>query len=163
MCAGVRTRKCVGLPSFCVQSRHGDAQGLSRPLSPLVGPSIPSTKARLGKRVLVSTMELLLNCSTRFYDRQFNTCTNLHKDHVAKFHDMLQAHRHHEKHLVSGIPTVAECGDHMGKSRTYLSDLLKEETRTSSSTPTTRWAKSPTASGSSTLSISAGYSRPKRA
>ncbi|MGB1364698.1 MAG: AraC family transcriptional regulator [Flavobacteriales bacterium] len=66
---------------------------------------------------------LLLNCSTRFYDRQFCTRTNLNKDHVAKFQDMLQAYFRHEKHLVSGIPSVAERGDHMGMSRAYLRPL----------------------------------------
>ena len=76
---------------------------------------------------MVSTMELLLSYSMRFYDRQFYTRTNLNKDHVAKFQDMLQAYFRFEKHLVSGIPTVAECGDHMGMSGAYLSDLLKEE------------------------------------
>ena len=91
---------------------------------------------------MVSKTGLLLSHSTRFCDRQFYTGTNLNKDHVAKFQDMLQAYFRHEKHLVSRIPSVAECGDHMGMSGAYLSDLLKEETRTSSSTPTTRWAKS---------------------
>lgn len=83
---------------------------------------------RHSQSVIVSTLELLLSYSTRFYDRQFYTRTNLNKDHVAKFQDMLQAYFRFEKHLVSGIPTVAECGDHMGMSGAYLSDLLKEET-----------------------------------
>ena len=86
-------------------------------------------------------MELLLNY-TYFYDRQFCTGTNLNKDHVAKFQDMLQACFRHEKHLASGIPTVSKCGYHMDMSEARLSDLLKEQTRTNSSTPTTRWAKS---------------------
>ena len=106
--------------------------------------------------IIVSTLELPLSCSTRFDNRQFHTRTNLNKDHVAKFQEMLQAYFRHEKHLVSDIPSVAECGDHMGMSRAYLRDLLKEETRTSSSTPTTRWAKSPTASGSSTPTFQQG-------
>ena len=88
----------------------------------------------------------MLNCSARFYDRQYYTRTNLKKDNVAKFQDMLKAYFRHKKHLVLLISIVAECGgDHMDMSGAYLSDLLKEETGTSSSTPTTRWAKSPTA------------------
>lgn len=69
-----------------------------------------------------------MNRSTRFYDRQFCTRTNLHKDHMTKFHDMLQAYLHKEKHLVLGITLFSRCGDHMGMSGAYLSDLLKEET-----------------------------------
>ena len=80
---------------------------------------------------MVSKKGVLLSCSTRFYDRQFYTRTNLHKDHAAQFHDMLQAHLHDEKHLVLSITLFSRCGDHMGKSRTYLSDLLKKETRMS--------------------------------
>ena len=48
----------------------------------------------------MSTLELLLSYSTRFYDQLFYTRTNLNKDHVAKFQDMLQACFRHEKHLV---------------------------------------------------------------
>jgi len=52
---------------------------------------------------------------------------------VAKFKDMHQAYFRHEKHLVLLISTVAECGgDHMDMSGAYLSNLLKEETGTSS-------------------------------
>lgn len=47
---------------------------------------------------------------------------------MAKFHDMLQAHFRHEKHLVSGILSVSDYGGHMGMSGAYLSDLLTEET-----------------------------------
>ena len=104
---------------------------------------------------------MFLSCSKRFCDRQFRTRTNLNKDHVAKFQDMLQAHFRHKKLLVSGILSVSDCGDHMGMSGAYLGDLLKEGAGTNSSTPKTRWAKSPTASVSSSPSISAGCSRPK--
>lgn len=83
-------------------------------------------------------MGLLLSSFTRFYDRQFYTRTKLSKNHVAKFQDMLQAYFRYEKHLASGIPTVSKCGDHMDMSEAHLSDLLKEQTRTNSSTPTTR-------------------------
>ena len=67
-----------------------------------------------------------MSCSKRFCDRQFRTRTNLNKDHVAKFQDMLQAHFRHKKLLVSGILSVSDCGDHMGMSGAYLGDLLKE-------------------------------------
>ena len=92
----------------------------------LRGSPIPQALARLYRSFLVSTNAMFLNCSTRFCDRQCYTRTNLNKDHVAKSQDMLQAYFHHEKHLVSGIPTVAECGDHVGMSGSYLSDLLKK-------------------------------------
>ena len=95
-------------------------------------------------------MGLLLSSFTRFYDRQFYIRTKLSKNHVAKFKDMLQAFFSHEKHLVFGIPSVSQCGDNMGMSGAHLNELLKEETRISVSTPTTRSAISP-------------FLRPKRA
>ena len=65
-------------------------------------------------------MGLLLSSFTRFYDRQFYTRTKLSKNHVAKFKDMLRAYFRHEKHLVSGIPSVSECREHMSMSEGYL-------------------------------------------
>ena len=93
----------------------------------MVGPINSNDNDTIGERVLVSKTGLLLSYSTRFYDRQVYTRSNLNMEHAAKFQDMLQAYFRLEKHLVSGIPTVAECGDHMGMSGAYLSDLLKEE------------------------------------
>ena len=57
-----------------------------------------------------------------------NSTPEPNKNHVAKFQDMLQAYFSHEKHLISAISSVSDCGDHMGMSGPYLSDLLKKDT-----------------------------------
>ena len=37
------------------------------------------------QKLIISTLELLLDYCQRFYDRQFYTRTNLNKDHLEKF------------------------------------------------------------------------------
>ena len=79
-------------------------------------------------RLILSTIELLLSYCTRFYDRQFFTRTNLNQDHATRFGDMLKAYFERDQHLVQGLPTVKGCGQELGMSGAYLSDLLKQET-----------------------------------
>lgn len=72
--------------------------------------------------VLVSLIELLLNHSNRFYNRQFLT-------RKAVYHDLISLM---DKYLASrftdhlnGIPTVQEVANHLNISSRYLSDMLK--------------------------------------
>ena len=83
---------------------------------------------RHSQGVIISAIELLLSYCTRFYDRQFFTRTNHNQDHVAKFDDMLQGYFGRQLHLTQGLPTVTMCGEELGMSGAYLSDLLKQET-----------------------------------
>lgn len=78
--------------------------------------------------LIVSNIKLLLDYCTRFYDRQFHTRTNLNKDIVSDFEQVL--HKYYEKNRAEelGLPTVSYCGKEMGISPYYLSDLLKKET-----------------------------------
>jgi AraC-like DNA-binding protein len=78
--------------------------------------------------VIISTLELLLNYATRYYDRQFSTRTNNHKKYINQFETLLKNYYKSNKHIETGIPTVAYCGDSLNMSAKYLSDLLRKET-----------------------------------
>ncbi|MET1258916.1 helix-turn-helix domain-containing protein [Flagellimonas sp. DF-77] len=78
--------------------------------------------------LIVSNLELLLNYSVRFYDRQFYTRTNLNQDVASDFELLLKAYYKDGKQLEFGIPTVKYCGEALNMSPKYLSDLLRKET-----------------------------------
>lgn len=78
--------------------------------------------------LIISNLELLLNYSTRFYDRQFYTRTNLNKDVASDFEQLLKSYYKAGKQLETGIPSVQYCANEMNMSPRYLSDLLRKET-----------------------------------
>lgn len=80
------------------------------------------------QNVIVSTIELILNYCTRFYDRQFSTRTNNNKKYILQFEQLLHEYFSTEKPTEIGLPTVKYCGEAMGMSPKYLSDLLRKET-----------------------------------
>lgn len=80
------------------------------------------------QNVIVSTLELMLNYSLRFYERQFNTRTNHHKDVVTQFENNLKAYFNSNLLLDQGAPTIQYFADQIHLSQNYLSDLLKKET-----------------------------------
>ena len=75
--------------------------------------------------VLVSQIELLLNHSNRFYNRQFLTRKAAHNDLISQMDTFLTAR--FADHL-SGIPTVLEVALHLHVSSRYLTDMLKSLT-----------------------------------
>ncbi|MGB6037771.1 MAG: helix-turn-helix transcriptional regulator [Cryomorphaceae bacterium] len=80
------------------------------------------------QRVIVSNIQLLLNYSLRFYERQFNTRVRQSKDIVALFESELTDYFHTRKHMESGLPTIQYFADKAHLSAHYFSDLLKKET-----------------------------------
>lgn len=80
------------------------------------------------QRVIVSNLELLLNYSTRFYERQFNTRTNQSKDIVALFERELKNYYIEQKALESGVPSIDQFAAKANLSQHYFSDLIKKET-----------------------------------
>ena len=80
------------------------------------------------QELIISNIELLLNYCKRFYGRQFITRTNAHKDVVIRFEGFLTTYFESEKPEIHGLPSVKFCGEQMGYSPNYLSDLLKQET-----------------------------------
>jgi AraC family transcriptional activator of pobA len=75
--------------------------------------------------VIISNIELLLNYSNRFYNRQFITRKNANNDLLTRLEDLLESHFKGE---ASGLPTVKHLADSLNVSSSYLSDMLRNHT-----------------------------------
>ena len=80
------------------------------------------------QKLIVTSIELLLDYCTRYYNRQFYTRENLNKDIVTRFEELLRNFYNTDKAIEQGMPTVKYCGEELYMSPNYLSDLLKKET-----------------------------------
>lgn len=78
--------------------------------------------------VLVSQIELLLNHSNRFYNRQFLTRKVIHHDLICQMDNYLTERFDHRNASLSGLPTVQEVSDYLKVSPRYLTDMLKSLT-----------------------------------
>lgn len=74
--------------------------------------------------VIVSHLELLLNYSNRFYNRQFLTRKSVNHDVVSKLDEILDDYFDNQKKPISGIPSVQFLSLELNVSSNYLSDLL---------------------------------------
>ncbi|MES2650515.1 MAG: helix-turn-helix transcriptional regulator [Bacteroidota bacterium] len=75
--------------------------------------------------VMVSQIELLLNYSNRFYNRQFITRKTASSDILAKLEILLDEYFKGDKILHSGLPTVQFFAEQLHLSPNYLSDMLR--------------------------------------
>jgi AraC-like DNA-binding protein len=82
----------------------------------------------LTQDLIVNNIELMLNYSNRFYQRQFHTRSNSHKDVVVQFKRVLRNYINSEELGKNGMPSVRYFADQVHLSANYLSDLLKRET-----------------------------------
>uniref|UniRef100_UPI0040489879 helix-turn-helix domain-containing protein n=1 Tax=Roseivirga sp. TaxID=1964215 RepID=UPI0040489879 len=80
------------------------------------------------QQVLVSNIELLLNYSKRFYERQFNTRSASYSDVIAKAEALLKSYYSENRLIEQGQPTIQYLADRCHLSASYLSDLLAKET-----------------------------------
>lgn len=80
------------------------------------------------QRVIVTNLELLLNYSLRFYERQFNTRISKTKDIIADFESELKTYFKKQENLEKGIPAINYFSDKARLSQHYFSDLIKLET-----------------------------------
>lgn len=78
--------------------------------------------------VLSSTLELLLNLSQRYYERQFNTRSAQNSDFVSQFEQHLKSYYEMGGFRDHGFPSIDYFSGKMHLSSSYLSDLLKKET-----------------------------------
>jgi AraC family transcriptional regulator, transcriptional activator of pobA len=78
--------------------------------------------------VIISQIELLLNYSNRFYNRQFLTHKAVYKDLLLKVDEILDDHFNNAKSLNSGLPTVQYLAGQLNLSSSYLSDVLRSLT-----------------------------------
>ncbi|MCK7554944.1 AraC family transcriptional regulator [Chitinophaga sedimenti] len=75
-------------------------------------------------QVLVSQIELLLNYSLRFYDRQFLTRKTTGHDIISALDRLLTEHFLH----ADGLPVVQDISKQLAVSQRYLSDMLRSLT-----------------------------------
>lgn len=75
--------------------------------------------------VIISQIELLLNYSNRFYNRQFITRKAINNDVLAQLESLLNTYFNDEEALSNGLPTVAFVAEQLKLSPRYLSDLLR--------------------------------------
>ncbi|WP_105615490.1 helix-turn-helix domain-containing protein [Vallitalea okinawensis] len=80
------------------------------------------------KKLILNSLELILNYSDRYYGRQFLTRTSKNKDIITEFESLLKERVNSEHLADKGIPSVKELAISLGYSPYYLSDLLKKET-----------------------------------
>jgi len=80
------------------------------------------------KNLIVSNIELFLNYCVRFYDRQFITRDNIHKDILVRFEELLNEYFQSDKPKTLGLPSVAYCAAQLNLSANYFGDLIKKET-----------------------------------
>lgn len=80
------------------------------------------------KRLIVSNIELFLDYSTRFYDRQFITRNHVYHTVLEKFELLLNEYFTSDKPENLGLPTVNYCAEQLNLSPNYFGDLVKKET-----------------------------------
>lgn len=78
--------------------------------------------------VMVSQIELLLNYSNRFYNRQFITRKTASNDILTKMEILLDEYFKGDKILETGLPTVQFFAEKLNLSPNYLSDMLRSIT-----------------------------------
>jgi AraC-like DNA-binding protein len=80
------------------------------------------------QEIILSQIELLLNYSNRFYERQFITRKNHNNQLLAKFEQIMNAYFDSDTPSQKGLPTVQYIASQMNISANYLSDLLRIHT-----------------------------------
>lgn len=78
--------------------------------------------------IIASAIELLLNYSERFYDRQFSTRTKVNHDLLSRFEEILTDYYASELPRTVGTPTVAYMADRLHLSPNYFGDMIRKET-----------------------------------
>lgn len=94
----------------------------------LINNEISSRIDHHSQTVVCSSLELLLNLSNRYYERQFNTRSARNADVVSQFQGLLKGYYDEGKFQEKGSPAIDYFSDKIHLSSSYLSDLLKKET-----------------------------------
>lgn len=80
------------------------------------------------QQVLVSNIELILNYSVRFYERQMNTRAAQNSDIIIKVEKLLKEYYQTNDLINAGQPTIQWLAEKCNLSASYLSDVLSRET-----------------------------------
>ena len=83
---------------------------------------------KFSQDVLVSQIELLLNYSNRFYNRQFITRKAVNHDIITSLDKLLNNYLDGENSLRNGLPSVKYISTELKLSQRYLSDMLRSLT-----------------------------------
>lgn len=78
--------------------------------------------------IIVANIDMILKYCKRYYDRQFYTRTNLNKDLISKFEEVLRDYYRSDKPFEQGVLSVKYCAQSLNMSSNYLGDLIKTET-----------------------------------
>lgn len=78
--------------------------------------------------ILVSQIELLLNYSNRFYNRQFITRKAVNHDIITSLDKLLNSYFEEGNSLKNGLPSVKYISTQLKLSHRYLSDMLRSLT-----------------------------------
>ncbi|CAM4040661.1 transcriptional regulator, AraC family [Pedobacter westerhofensis] len=80
------------------------------------------------KKLIVANIELFLDYSIRFYDRQFITRDHVYQGVMEKFENLLHEYLASDKPQTIGLPAVGWCAEQLNLSANYFGDLVKKET-----------------------------------
>ncbi|MEO6684415.1 MAG: helix-turn-helix transcriptional regulator [Dyadobacter sp.] len=78
--------------------------------------------------IILSQIDLLLNYSNRFYERQFITRKAVNHDVLTRMETLLSEYFDQEKSIENGVPSVELIAEQLHISPHYLSDLLRSLT-----------------------------------
>jgi len=76
--------------------------------------------------ILLTSVELLLKYTDRYYNRQFLTRKALYQDSVERFKRLVDAHLDNAETSEAGLPTVNQLAAEMNMSPNYMSDFLRK-------------------------------------
>lgn len=80
------------------------------------------------KQLISKNIELLLDYCMRFYERQFITRSQVNKDVLTKFEQLLDNYFQEDYPQQQGLPSVKYFADQICLSPNYFGDLIKKET-----------------------------------
>ncbi|PCH50826.1 MAG: AraC family transcriptional regulator [Flavobacteriaceae bacterium] len=80
------------------------------------------------QNIIISNLELLLNYSLRFYERQFTSRSVDNQDIIAEFETLLNTFQDENLLSKNGIPTIHQFAEKMNVSSNYLSNLVRKVT-----------------------------------
>ena len=83
---------------------------------------------KVSRRLIVSHVEVLLNYCLRFYERQFASRSELNRNAVSRFEDLLDEYFKDGKPEENGLPTVSYFADKICLTPNYFGDMVKRET-----------------------------------
>lgn len=94
----------------------------------LIGEELSNRIDDFSQEVLLSQIELLLNCCNRFYKRQFITRKAVNHDLLQALEGILDEYFSVDQPLAQGLPTVHFISEKLNISPSYLSDMLRSLT-----------------------------------